>query len=329
MTELIKKLMKNGAVAGREAGLAKLIRELCKPYADEIFEDNIGNLYVHKKGTGKKLMLAAHMDEVGFFATFIDDNGRIRVTPVGAPNLIAAAYSRVTFENGTRGILVPDANLDARDLSRAESYYIDIGTTKRSQTEKKVQIGDFAVLESGMTRLYGRRYIGRPFDDRVGCAILISCLKGLNETPNDVYMVFTAQEEVASRGAIPAAFNVRADYALAIDVTSTGDTPGARHMEVELGGGAAIKLRDAGAICDTGVVARLRELAERDGIKHQLEILKGGSTDTGALQRSAGGARAGAISVPTRHIHTGVEMIDMADVEACKALLSAYIKTEL
>lgn len=329
MTELIKKLIKNGAVAGREAGLANLIRELCTPYADEIFDDNLGNLYIHKKGAGKKLILAAHMDEVGLFATFIDDIGRIRVTPVGALSLIAAAYSRVTFENGTKGILVPDVNLDARDLNRAECYYIDIGTAKRSQTEKKVQIGDFAVIESSITRLAGRRYVGRPFDDRIGCAILVSCLKSLKQSPNDLYLVFTAQEEVASRGALPAAFNVRADYALAIDVTATGDVPGARHMEVKLGGGAAIKLRDAGAICDTGVVARLRELAERDGIKHQLEILKSGSTDTGALQRSAGGARAGAISVPTRHIHTGVEMIDMADAEACRDLLSAFIETKL
>ena len=149
------------------------------------------------------------------------------------------------------------------------------------------------------------------------------------ENENDLYFVFTAQEEVGCRGSLPAAYNVQPDYAIAVDVTATGDVPGAKTMAVKLGGGAAIKLRDNSAICDMGLVELMKSAAEENKIKYQLEILARGGTDTGSMQRSAAGSVAGAVSVPTRYIHSAVEMIDMSDVDACVKLLDALIKKAL
>lgn len=329
MIELVKKLMKVGSVSGRENKIADAIAAEVKAYADEVYTDNLGNLYAHKKGSGKKIMLAAHMDEIGFFATYIGDNGHVRVSPVGGINFHASAYSTVVFENGAKGVLVPESGISDTDWSSADKFYIDLGTTSKKQTEKKVKIGDFAVVEGSLTKLGGRRYVGRPFDDRIGCAVLIECLKNSRDSQNDLYFVFTTAEEVGARGALPAAFNVEPDYSLAVDVTATGDVPGAKPMAVKLGGGAAIKIRDNSAICDVRIVEKLTDVAKAEKIKHQHEILARGGTDTGSMQRSGRGSVAGAVSIPTRYIHSSVEMIDMADVDACVKLISEFVKLPL
>ncbi len=324
MTELIKKLMKTPAASGREKNIAELIRSEISPYCDEVFTDNIGNLYAHKRGTGKKVIFAAHMDEIGFFVSYIEDSGLVRITPVGGFNYLAAAYSTVTLENGVKGVIIPGDE----DAGKNDKYFIDIGTTSRKQTEKKLSLGEFGTLDRGFTRLSGKRYAGRPFDDRIGCAVLIEAAKQIKKSENDLYFVFTAQEEVGCRGAFPAAFNIEADYAIAVDVTATGDVPGAKTMAVKLGGGAAVKIRDNSVICDRHVVEKLKTLAEENNIKYQLEILERGGTDTGAMQRSGHGARVGAVSVPTRYIHTAVESIDMGDVNACVKLVSLAAQTK-
>lgn len=329
MTELIKKLMKTGSVSGRETKISEVIKNEITPYADEVYTDNLGNLYAHKKGNGKKLMLAAHMDEIGFFVTNIKDSGLVELAPVGGINYVSAAYSYVSFENGVRGVIVPEGGVSGNDLNKGEKYYIDLGTSSRKQSEKKVKIGDFAVCEASFTRLYGKRYAGRPFDDRIGCAVLIKCLENLKSSDNDVYFVFTVQEEVGCRGSLPATYNVRPDVAIAVDVTATGDVPGAKSMAVKLGGGAAIKIRDNSVICDYELVDELKALAGKKNIKHQLEYLPFGGTDAGSMQRTACGAVVGAVSIPTRYIHSAVEMIDMADVDACVKLLGEFIKKPL
>ncbi len=327
MLELLKKLMKQGSVSGREGKITELIRKEAEKYADEVYTDNLGNLYAHKKGEGKKIMLASHMDEIGFFVTFIEKNGFVRIAPIGGINFKSAAYSTVAFENGVKGVLVPESDLSEKEMDKADKYYIDIGTTSRAQSEKKVKIGDYITLESTCTKLSGRRYVGRPFDDRVGCAVLFECLKNMEKNKNDVYFVFTTAEEVGSRGAFPAAFNVAPDYSLAIDVTKTGDTPGAKSMSVKLGGGAVIKIRDNSAICDRRIVALLEDTAKNAEIKYQLGLF--GATDMSAIQKSGRGSIAGALSIPTRYIHSSVEMIDMSDVEACVKLIGEFINTAL
>ena len=312
MTELIKKLMFVPGISGREDKIAEVIKKEVEAYADEVYTDPVGNLIAHKKGNGKKVMFAAHMDEIGYFVTFIDDRGLIKVGNVGGINAIAGAFTQVVSEKGVYGVIVPS---DMKDV-KVDGFYIDIGAKTKKQAEAKVKIGDYFVHVPAFRRLNGStRYIGRPFDDRIGCAVLIETLKNVKNTDNDLYFVFSVQEEVGCRGAKPAAYSIEPEVGIAIDVTAVGGKPGAPTMDVKLGGGAAIKIKDASVICSYEIVNKMRELAKENKVKYQEEILIRGGTDTSAMQISKGGCLAGAISVPSAYIHSVNEMIDMSDVK--------------
>lgn len=312
MTELLKRLMTATGVSGREEGIRQAIIKEVEGYADEIICDPMGNLIVRKKGNGKKIMLCAHMDEIGFFASYIDESGNIKVSAIGGIDTLSASYGYVVSERGVKGVLVPQGS---KEKPKVEDMYIDIGAKTRKQAEKKVKLGDYFVCASSMTRLMGTRYVGRPFDDRVGCAILIEALKGIKSCENDLYFVFSVQEEVGSRGSKPAAYSIAPDIGIALDVTATGDKPGADPMAVSLGKGCAIKVKDPSVICSPQIVKKMRELATEAGIKYQNEVLLIGGTDTSAIQVAGKGALVGAISIPSAYIHSGVEMIDMIDVK--------------
>ena len=191
-----------------------------------------------------------------------------------------------------------------------------------------MSIGDFFVAEGGVRKLCGKRIVGRPLDDRVGCAVLLAIAEALWETPTvgDVFYVFSVQEEVGCRGAKTAAFGIGADYSLCFDVTGTGDVPGATTMACKLGGGAAIKLKDSSVICHEEVVRLLVRLAEENKIPYQREILLYGGTDTSSMQLSGGGSRAGALSIPSRYIHSGVELCDLGDAQACVSLAVKFVQ---
>ena len=312
MTELIKKLMFVPGISGREDKIAEVIKKEVEAYADEVYTDLVGNLIAHKKGNGKKVMFAAHMDEIGYFVTFIDDRGLIKVGNVGGINAIAGAFTQVVSEKGVYGVIVPS---DMKDV-KVDGLYIDIGAKTKKQAESKVKIGDYFVHVPAFRRLNGStRYIGRPFDDRIGCAVLIETLKNVKNTDNDLYFVFSVQEEVGCRGAKPAAYSIEPEVGIAIDVTAVGGKPGAPTMDVKLGGGAAIKIKDASVICSYEIVNKMRELAKENKVRYQEEILIRGGTDTSAMQISKGGCLAGAISVPSAYIHSVNEMIDMSDVK--------------
>lgn len=329
MYNTLKQLINAPSVSGREDKVRSIISEMIGNYVDEQRVDNLGNLIAIKRGQGaapKKIMLCAHMDEIGFLVTFVEESGYLRVSNVGGINFIASAYSEVVFENGTRGVIVPEAKVKAEEF-KADKFYIDIGAKDRKDAEKKVKIGDFAVVAPSVSRLMGRRICGRPFDDRIGCAILIEIAKATQVCENDLYFVFSVQEEVGCRGAKPAAFGIAPDYAIVFDVTGTGDSVGSAPMAVKIGGGAAIKVKDSSVICHTEVVDRLTELAKANKIKHQHEILTYGGTDTSSIQVSGSGAKVGALSIPSRNIHSGMEIIDMADAEACQRLAVAFINS--
>jgi len=299
-------------VSGREDKIREVIRKEAEPYADEISVDPVGSLIVRKKGKGKKIMLCAHMDEIGFFASYIDDRGFIKVSAVGAVSPLACAFTEVISEKGVRGVIVPESS---KELPKTDDMYIDIGAKNKKDAQRKVELGDFFVCLPTMRRLMGTRYVGRPFDDRVGCAILVEALKNVKATENDLYFVFSTQEEVGSRGAKPAAYAISPDIGIAIDVTGTGDKPGATPLAIKLGGGCAIKLKDSSVICSPKLVKKMRELAEENGVKYQNEVLPYGGTDTSVIQVAGHGAEVGAISIPCAFIHSGVEMIDMVDVK--------------
>ena len=328
MYQTLKQLIKVHGVSGREGNVASKISEMIAPYTDEVSIDALGNLIALKKGTGnnrKKHMLCAHMDEIGFIVTYIEDNGYLRVSNIGGIRFIPSAYMPVIFENGLRGVLAPEEDLEKKEDYQATKFYIDIGAKDKKDAEKRVQIGDCAVIEPNVFRLANHRIAGRPLDDRLGCAILIDVAKKLTQTKDDVYFVFSVQEEVGCKGAKTASFAIEPDDAIVFDVTGTGDSLGAKPMVVSLGGGVAIKIKDNSVICHNEIVEKLVSLSKQHKISSQMEILTYGGTDTSSIQTSAFGAKVGALSIPTRNIHTATEVVDMRDVEACRNLALAYL----
>lgn len=331
MLNMMKSLCAVRGVSGNEKAVSDKLLPMIAPLSDKVWSDAMGNLIALKKGTApdgerRKIMLCAHMDEIGFIVTYIDDKGYIRVAPIGGINFVAAAYSNVTFANGVKGIFVPEAGTAAADIKQ-DKVYVDIGAKDKKEAERKVKIGDFCALDGKITRLCGKRVAGRPLDDRIGCAMLVKLAEMLKDTPcrDDVYYVFSVQEEVGLRGSKPAAYGIMPDIGIAFDVTLTGDVPGAKPMACAVGDGAAIKIKDNSVLCDRALVEELTAVAKEQGIKHQFEILLAGGTDTAAMQMTGAGTRAAALSVPTRYVHSGVEMLDLGDAEACVKLTAAWL----
>ena len=326
-TEL-KQLCLCPSISGRETSIKDLIKAQIEPLVDEVSVDTLGNLVALKKGktSGERIMLCAHMDEIGFLVNFIEDSGMIRVTNIGGIHWSGSVFGKVVSDRGVAGVLVPESGVKAGDI-KADNTYVDIGAKSKKEAERYVGIGDFFVAEPSLTKLCGKRVSGRPLDDRVGCLVLLELAKRLSkiQTNADVYFVFSVQEEVGCRGSITATFNIRPTDAICFDVTLTGDTLGAKPMACSLGKGAAVKIKDSSVICHEGLVGELCALAEKHKIPYQREILTGGGTDTSSMQMTAGGARAGALSIPTRYVHSGVETCDMGDVEACIDLAYRYI----
>ena len=323
----LQKLCACPSISGREDNIRGLISEMILPFADEVRVDSLGNLIALKKGSSseQKLMLCAHMDEIGFLVNFIEDDGSVRVAPIGGIDFNAASYSGLISEKGVRGILVPEGKVKAEDF-KADKFYIDIGAKNKKDAERRVFIGDFFVAEGGVKRLMGKRIAGRPLDDRIGCAVLLAVAEELweKELDADIYYVFSVQEEVGCRGSMTAAFAIAPTHSLCFDVTGTGDTLGASSMACKLGGGAAVKIKDNSVICSEEVVKSLCDLAKENKIPFQREILLYGGTDTSSMQLAGAGSLAGALSIPTRYIHSGVETCDLGDAEACASLAALY-----
>lgn len=326
----LKELCLCPSVSGREDRVRNKLSELIAPFCNEIKTDKLGNLIACKNGTGKgkKIMLAAHMDEIGFFVTFIEDSGMLRIAPVGGISFTAAAYSSVISERGVKGTLVPEEKVKPEDF-KADTFCIDIGAKSKKRAEAQVRIGDFFVVVPHVEKVGGGRICGRPLDDRIGCAVLLAIAENLSNDSldDDIYYVFSVQEEVGCRGAQTAAFEISPDIALCFDVTGTGDACGSPHMACTLGGGAAVKIKDASVICDENIIRELCGTAEEKKIKYQREILLYGGTDTSVMQLAGAGAAVGALSIPTRYIHTGNEMCELADAEACVKLAVEFIRT--
>lgn len=323
----IKKYISAFSVSGYETPLANIISEDIAPFTDSVEIDPMGNVIAFKKGkdSSKRLMIASHMDEIGFMVTYIEESGLIRVTNIGGINAVASSYGTVVFANGTKGVIVLDMGAKKEDIS-VKSMVVDIGAKDKKQAEKNVSIGDVCALEQRITRLMNNRISAKAFDDRVACAITVEAARCVDTPAYDTYYVFTVQEEVGCKGSKTAAFGIAPTYGVALDVTHTGDMVGGPRMTTKLGGGAAIKIKDSSVICSRIVINRMTELAKKNNIKHQYEVLTAGGTDTSSMQVACAGAYTGCISIPTRYIHTPVETVDMADLNACRDLLAAIIK---
>ena len=301
----LKKFVYAHGVSGDEEDISSVIASDIAPYVDKVYTDAMGNLIAFKKGKGenpKKLMFAAHMDEIGFMVSFIDDKGYLRVSKMGGINYNAAAFSEVEFKNGTRGVIVPDARTAAKDF-RPEVFYVDIGAKSKKDAERRVKIGDTCRVSPKLIHLAGSRVAGRPIDDRIGCLMLFEAAKAAKSFENDTYFVFTVQEEVGVRGAKTSAFSIAPD--------------------------CAVKLKDGMVICHRKMIETMKSVAEAGKIPYQLEILESGGTDTCMLQQAAGGCIAGALSIPTRYGHSAVEVVDMNDVAGGVKILAGLCETRL
>ena len=320
---LLEKLTQTFGPSGRESDITQVIYDVVNALADEVYTDALGNLIAHKKGDGKKIMLAAHMDEIGVAITFIDDKGFLRFSNIGGVYVKRLLNRRVRFQNGTIGVI--DTEEDNKELKMSKMY-IDIGASSKEEAEKYVNVGDMAVFEGEYKETNGV-VISKALDNRAGCYALIKVLESVKSN-NDLYFCFTAQEEVGLRGARAASYSISPDYALAVDVTDTGDTPKCPKMAVELGKGAAVKVMDRSIICNSEVRSTLIELAKNKKIPYQLEVMTDGGTDAGAIHTSRDGVKAGGVSIPTRYIHSPSEMINRKDLDAAVQLIKEFCEYE-
>jgi tetrahedral aminopeptidase len=323
---LIRQLTEAYGPSGHEHHIREIIREEIKGVVDDVRVDVLGNLIAHKKGNGatsrKKIMLAAHMDEIGVMATHVDEKGFVRFASLGGvmPNTLVG--HRCRFENGVIGTFGQEKKDSSRFEVRMDKMFIDVGATDAKGVS--VGVGDAAGFWREFADL-GNRLISKAMDDRIGCAVLIQVLRDLKKSPHEIFAVFTVQEEVGVRGATTSAYGVQPDVAIAIDVTDTGDTPESNTMAVALGKGPAIKVKDSGMLAHVGVKNALVQTAQENKIPYQLEVLVGGSTDAMAIQVSREGVPAGVISIPTRYVHTPSEMVDYDDVINSVRLLVGFL----
>jgi tetrahedral aminopeptidase len=332
MKSLIKKLVETASPSGYESPVRELIRAQVEPYADDIQVDPMGSLIIRKGQAGeggRKIMLSAHMDEIGIMVTHIDENGFIRFIGLGGVNPLTCVGTRVRFLNGQAGVIYNERLDEPGKIPPLEKLFIDVGAAGKQQVS--LRVGDVGVFDHSFADL-GDRLVSKAMDDRIAVAVLLETLRVLSEEDHgslhELYFVFSVQEEVGLRGATTAAFGVDPDLGLAVDVTRTGDTPRSAKMEVSLGKGPAIKVRDSGMLADPRVVDWMVRTAGQAGLPYQLEVLEGGTTDARAMQVSRAGVPAGCLSIPCRYVHSPSEMVDYNDVQNAVKLLVELLKNK-
>lgn len=329
---MIKEYTQTWGVTGQEKKVSDLIIKEVMDYADEITRDAMGNLIVLKRGNGenkKKIMCAAHMDEIGLCVVKILDNGLMKVKQMGGVSALCSFMNRVRFEDGTIGtvgVMEPIDTVKPREINK---LYIDIGATSKEEAEKYVKEGDCAVFCGDYVELAGRNVMSKAFDDRIACYIQTEALKRIKNCYHDLYFVYTVQEEIGLFGATTSSERVKPDLGIAVDITGSFDVPGDEHGTPVLGKGAAIKINDSCVICDREMTEGLIACAEKNQIPYQRDALAGGGTDAGAINKSGNGVKALGISIPTRYGHSPNSIVNLDDVDACIRLLECYLQEEI
>ena len=318
MIELTKKLVECWGPPGYEHRIRGLIHDEVRDLADEIWTDGLGNLICRVGSGGKKVLVAAHMDEIGLMANYQEpESGYLRFSSLGGLMHDTLNGNRVIFEDGTIGVIAVHAG-GGKSLG---DFYIDVQDGNGSAT----RVGQPAGFMREM-QLRGQRIIAKSLDDRIGCVVAIEAMRKLaKSTPNECYFAFTVQEEVGLRGAKTAAQGVQPDIGIAIDVTGSGDQIRGRKMLIKLGAGAAIKVHDPGLVVPVAIKNWMIARCQADGTPYQLELLAGGTTDASAIQLTHAGVPSGCISIPTRYLHTTSETVDIGDVRACIDLLAGLL----
>jgi putative aminopeptidase FrvX len=342
LLKLLKELDGIVAPSGFEDEIREYIAGQLRDHSDEMWVDSMGNLIAVKKGGGEgKLMIAAHMDEIGLMIKHVSKDGFLKFSPIGGWAPIILPGQRVIIK-GLKGgtvkgvigskpphIMKPE---EAKQVIPIDELFIDVGASSREEVEKLgIGIGSVAVIDRGLEVLGNDDVVtGRAFDNKVGVAVMIEFMRSLDNIPFDVYAVATVQEEVGLKGARTAAFSIGPDVGIALDTTVASDVPGVDESQhvVKLGKGPAIKIMDgrsgSGLISHPAVRTALIEAAEKERIPYQLEVLPGGTTDASAIQITKEGVPAGTISIPTRYIHSPIETLNMNDVVNAVKLLKAF-----
>jgi endoglucanase len=339
MKELIKKLVEVSSPSGNENKVQKVILDELDGHIDGHRFDAIGNLIVWKNGTSenpKKYLLDGHADEIGLVITNIDDNGFLRVDPVGGVNPLMLLGTVMQFESRSTGETIrgicsfeSETFADAANNQKNPTFdnlFVDIGAASKAEALKDVRIGQFGTYESQYIEQNGK-IISKAMDDRIACAIVVQILKELDTCENTVYGVFSVQEEVGIVGASVAGYDIMPDMAIAIDVTAYSDTPkGFKRMDLCLGKGPAIKIKDKASISDKCVVDHLSKTAQENDIPHQYEVLIFGGTNAHGYQLTRSGIPSGTLSVVTRYVHSPHEMVDYNDVLNSVKLLKKAVE---
>ena len=352
--DLLQRLCTTAGVPGREHRVRDLILgeldRLPEGFLDEVRVDPMGSIVAKRKGAGgdasERVMIATHMDQIGFLVRYIDPSkGWLRLQPVGGfdPRNLFARRARVcpdvadpskdlpaVMNPGVKPLHVSTPE-DRKKVPEIEDFYLDLGRPAEEVAEL-VKIGDMVVLEAGLDEV-GRAVVGQALDNRIACCIALETLNELARQPEaradaDLIFVFTVQEEVGLRGALATTTSIRPTIGIALDTTLCIDTPGVPDEQqcTVAGAGVGLKVMDSSAIADFDLFNDVVAVAEREGIHHQRAVMPRGGTDAGGMQRQAGGVRTLTLAVPTRYIHTVVEMIHTADWAAARALLTAYCR---
>ena len=338
---LLEKLSNANGISGAEGAVAKIIRNEIAPYVDEIKTDRMGNLIAVKKGDDFKIMLAAHMDEIGLMVQYIDEKGFIRFVGVGGWYNPVLVSQRVILHGekgdipGVLGMKPPHVmeEADRKKPIELANLFIDVGAHSAEEVEAMgITVGTTVTIDRDYQPLAGTVVTGKALDNRVGCAMLIGALKEM-ETKHTIYAVFTVQEEVGLKGAKTAAFSLNPDVAIATDVTIPGDSPGIerRKAPVFMGDGPVVVMVSAsgrGHLADPRMVDWLKKTAKKHDIKIQLEVGDGGNTDASAINFERGGIPSVPVSVPARYIHSPVEVIDLKDLQGAIELLRLAVRTK-
>ena len=339
LNENLEKLSNACGVTGREEEVRKLLSKLMEPYVDEVLVDRLENVIAVKKGvkSGLKVMLAAHMDEVGLMVKTITKEGFLQFAKMGGIDdriLLAQKITVHTQKGPLQGIIgsKPPHIQKEEERKKVVTYdqlFIDVGADNRKDAERMgIKIGDPVSFDVKYAKLENSVVTGKAFDDRVGCAIMIEALKQLKNIDCTVYAVGTVQEEVGLRGAATAAFGIDPDIGIAIDVTVAGDVPGVREVEtsVKMGAGPVLTVADSGLITHPKVMRMLLNAANKNKIKYQVETGLPGSTDAARMSLTRQGVPSGTVSIGTRYIHSPVGMLSLKDAKDCSKLAVAALR---
>jgi len=351
MKELLKRLAEAHGVSGYEGEVQEVVKAEVEQYADEVKTDRLGNLVATKRGKRPSVMIAAHLDEIGLMVKHVEDEGFLRFATVGGWFGQTLLNQRVVLHpdpngNGSDGSAVfgvvgskPPHRMKPKEREKAvktEDMFIDVGARSREEAEQLgVGVGTPVTVDRNFVELKNERVSCKAFDNRAGVAVLVEALKRLKQAKTEaefeVYAVGTVQEEVGLKGARTSAFELNPDVALALDTDIAGGHPGIEKKDttVELEKGPVLTVSDAagrGLITPPAVLKWLKETATQHGIKYQLSVSEGGTTDATAIQLTRSGVPTGVVGVPTRYIHSPVEVLSLKDLENCAELVARAVE---